>query len=173
MCPRCRHFLPDGRQHWAWRYGESYLNLAPSETPACMEAHRAGAVRPHVSLMPDGGRWAAREGESRNPCMYGHEESDSFIVPKSLANKGGDNKPPAESREGRSGLLKNTKQDDMPRTQSRIKARAPRNGGGVAKGMFHGLQRVRKVARQGRDIQFNGLMHHITPETLKGSYGRA
>lgn len=127
-------------------------------------------MRPHDSLLPDGGRWAVWEGESRNPYMDGCEESDSFIVPGNPLNKSGDNKPQAETGEERSEPMENTEQDGMRRTRSRTKAQGCCKSAAAVKGMSPGLLRVRKVASEDKDIRFTALLHHITPETLKKSY---
>ena len=109
--------------------------------------------------------------------MHGHEKSDSFIVPRNLLNKCGDNKPQAEMGEGRNGLMENMKQTDIHRTPSRTKTRgcgcAAVSGermSSPAKGMSPGLLRVRKAAMEDKQIRFTALLHHITPETLKRSY---
>jgi len=127
-------------------------------------------VRPHNPLLPDGGRWAIQEGGSRNLYVDGCEESDSFIVPENSLNKSGDNKPQAETREGRSGPMENMEQDGMRRTRSRTKAQSCRRSVAAVKGMSPGLLRVRKAAKEDKDTRFTALLHHITPETLEKSY---
>jgi group II intron reverse transcriptase/maturase len=102
--------------------------------------------------------------------VYGHEKSDSFIVPESPSNKCGDNKPQAEMGEGRNGPMENMEQNGICRTQSRTKARGCSGSSKSAKEMSHGLLRVRKVAKEDKNTRFTALMHHITPETLKESY---
>jgi group II intron reverse transcriptase/maturase len=118
--------------------------------------------------METGGRYG--KVNSRKPYMHGHEESDSFIVPKNPSNKCGDNKPHAEVGEGRRGLMENMEQNGMRRAQSRTKAQSLRNSGAAVKGMSLGLLRVRKVARADKHTRFTSLLHHITPETLRKSY---
>ena len=102
--------------------------------------------------------------------MYGHEESDSLIVPENPLNKCGDNKPYAEVGEERRGLVENMEQNGMRRAQHRTKAQGLRCGGAAVKGMSPGLLRVREVARADKDTRFTTLLHHITPETLVRSY---
>jgi group II intron reverse transcriptase/maturase len=102
--------------------------------------------------------------------MYGHKKSDTFIVPKNLSNKRGDNKLQAETGEGRSVLMENMEQSGMRRTQGRTKAQGCRKSEAAVKGMSPGLLRVRKVAEEGKSTQFTALLHHITPEALRESY---
>jgi group II intron reverse transcriptase/maturase len=109
--------------------------------------------------------------------MYGHEESDSLIVPENPLNKSGDNKPQAETEEGRGGPMENMEQNGIPRTPSRMKAQgcgctavSDKRMSSPAKGMSPGLQRVRKAAMVDKDTLFTALLHHITPETLRQSY---
>ena len=109
--------------------------------------------------------------------MHGHEKSDSFIVPRNLLNKCGDDKPQAEMGEGRNGLMENMEQIDMHRTPSRMKTRgcgcaavSEKRMSSPAKGMSPGLLRVRKAAMEDKQIRFTALLHHITPETLRTSY---
>jgi group II intron reverse transcriptase/maturase len=102
--------------------------------------------------------------------MYGHKKSDSFIVPESSLNKCSDNKLYAEAEEEREGLVENMEQNGMRRAQCRTKAQSPRSSGADAKGMSHGLLRVRKVAKADKNTRFISLLHHITPDTLRKSY---
>jgi group II intron reverse transcriptase/maturase len=98
--------------------------------------------------------------------MYGHEESDSFIVSVNLSNKSCTNKPLAETGERRNEPMENMKQNGVPRTRSRTNAQGCRSSAVTTKRMSPGLLRVRKVAKDGKSIRFTALMHHITPETL-------
>lgn len=102
--------------------------------------------------------------------MYGHEKSDSFIVPKSPSNKCGDNKPQAELEEGRDEPMENTKQNSILRTQCRTNAQGCSSSTVPTKRMSPGLLRVRKVAREDKNTRFTALLHHITPESLGRSY---
>jgi group II intron reverse transcriptase/maturase len=98
------------------------------------------------------------------------EESDSLIVPKKPLNKCGDNKPQAETVEGRRELVENTKQDGMRRTQSRIKAQGCDKVAAAVKGVSPALRRVRKVAEEDTSTRFTALLHHITIDALRESY---
>jgi len=102
--------------------------------------------------------------------MHDCEKSDLVIVPKKLLNKCGDNKPQAETVEGRTGLMENMKQDVMCRTQSRTKAQCCGKAVTSAKDMSIGLQRVREVAVKDKSTRFTALLHHITGAMLGESY---
>ena len=66
--------------------------------------------------------------------------------------------------------MENMEQNGMRRTPSRTNAQGRRGCGVTAKGMSPGLLRVRKAAMEDRNTRFTALLHHITPETLRGSY---
>ena len=36
---------------------------------------------------------------------------------------------------------------------------------------MNGLDRIREAAERDRDLRFTNLMHHLTAELLRGSYG--
>jgi group II intron reverse transcriptase/maturase len=63
--------------------------------------------------------------------------------------------------------MENTKQDNMPRTQSRKEERGTTP---IAHGMSHGVQRVRKVAKQDKNTKFTALLHHVNVDSLRASY---
>ncbi len=65
--------------------------------------------------------------------------------------------PSAELVEGRGPTEENAPQAPLDRTQRR----APRS---------RGLLGVREAARRDRTMQFNNLLHHVTPELLKASF---
>jgi group II intron reverse transcriptase/maturase len=83
-------------------------------------------------------------------------ESDSPIVPKKPANKGGV-PPSAESVEGR-GL---TEENAEPLLLDRTQGRKPRS---------RGLLGVREAAQRDRKMRFNNLLRHLTPELLTASF---
>jgi RNA-directed DNA polymerase len=101
---------------------------------------------------PDGPRG---EGMSRTPPMNDRGKSDSPIVPEKPPNKACSHA--AEALEGR-GLAKgNAGQDATRRTQRRGSVSA-------------GLDRVREVANQDKDVRFTALLHHVTLDRLKAAY---
>jgi len=119
------------------------------ETPATsaspMEADRSEKVRCHTS------------------DMYVAGESDSSIVPRKPANKGGVPLP-AESAEGRGLTEENTGQPLLDRTQRRNVDGTP------FVPRSRGLLGVREAARKDKKLRFTSLLHHITPELLRTSF---
>jgi hypothetical protein len=80
-------------------------------------------------------------------------ESDSGVVPTKVPNNGP--RGSAEGPEGRPLIEENNGQPNPSRTQSReIGSR--------------GLDGVREAARKDQGLQFNALLHHVTPEQLWG-----
>jgi len=83
-------------------------------------------------------------------------ESDSSIVPEKPANK--DSVPLlAESVEGRELTKENAEPLLLDRTQRRVFR-------------SRGLLGVREAARRDKKMQFNNLLHHVTPELLEASF---
>jgi RNA-directed DNA polymerase len=83
-------------------------------------------------------------------------KSDRPIVPEKSSNKV--DSSAAEGVEG-SGLAEgNVAQQNALRTQSRIK------------GAPSALDRVRRVAKQDKEVRFTALLHHITPECLRVAF---
>jgi len=64
----------------------------------------------------------------------------------------------AESAEGRPLIKENTLQPHTPPTQS---------GAGVSQG----LAGVRKAAREHKEMKFTALLHHVTVDLLRHSFG--
>lgn len=95
------------------------------------------------------------EGASRTRSVCVYEKSDTAIVPKNVANKGGI--PSAEQREGRAVLKWNSQSPAAIRTQNR----------GVAS---TGLLAVRRSVQRRKDLTFTALMHHIDDVLLRQSY---
>ena len=73
----------------------------------------------------------------------------------SLSNK--DGHPSAEGEEGRPLIKENTLQPSMHSTQSEER-------------MTQGLERVRKAAREHKEMRFTALLHHMTAHLLRESF---
>jgi RNA-directed DNA polymerase len=87
--------------------------------------------------------------------MNGHEKSDPAIVAVKPTNKA--EPSAAEPVEPRAGTEGNADQDGTPRTPSR-------------EGMSHGLERVRKTARERKKERFTALLHHIDVAALEKAF---
>ncbi len=87
--------------------------------------------------------------------MHGHEKSDRPVVPVSPSNKAGF--PAAEAVEG-SGLGK----------ENAVNATRPGLRAGVS--VPSALDRVRRLARQGKDARFTALLHHVDVDRLRAAY---
>ena len=111
------------------------------ETPAASASREADRSEKAKSLKSD---------------MHAVGESDSSIVPKKPANNDGV-PPSAESVEGRGLTEENAEQSLLDRTQRR----KPRS---------RGLFGVREAAQRDKTMQFNNLLHHLTPELLRASF---
>ena len=105
----------------------------------------------------------SEQARCRTTDMHVAGKSDSSIVPKKPANKGG--LPlPAELAEGRELTKENIEQSLLVRTQSRNtdgKPFVPRS---------RGLFGVRAAAQKDKKLRFTSLLHHITPELLRASF---
>jgi RNA-directed DNA polymerase len=88
--------------------------------------------------------------------MHGHEKSDPSVVAMKSTNEGGC--PPEELAEPREGAEGNTIEHDTRRTPSR-------------ESVSHGLDRVRRTAKERRQERFTALLHHIDTEMLRSAYG--
>jgi hypothetical protein len=95
------------------------------------------------------------EGDSRTARMHVTEGSDSGIVPMNHSNQ--DGKPLTESEEGRPLIKENTHQSGTHPTQSGAR-------------VSQGLAGVRKAAREGKEIKFTALLHHLTVDLLRESF---
>jgi hypothetical protein len=111
--------------------------------------------RPRRRLPPTSGRTAG-EGLGRKARTNVAEESDSGIVPMSHSNK--IEQSMAESGEGRPLIKENIHQSSTCPTQS---------GAGVSQG----LAGVRKAAREHKERKFTALLHHVTIDLLRSSFG--
>jgi len=87
--------------------------------------------------------------------MNGHEESDPNIVAVKPVNKA--ERSVAELVERRAGTKGNAEQGGTLRTPSR-------------EGASHGLDRVRKTAREKKKEKFTALLHHITVDALEQAF---
>ncbi len=90
-----------------------------------------------------------------NPGAYAAEKSDTGIVPKKEPNKTG--QPVAEVLEGRPGTEGNSEKTTANCTQGQGEA-------------LSGLDRIREAAGKDKNLRFNNLLHHITPEILQEAY---
>jgi group II intron reverse transcriptase/maturase len=92
--------------------------------------------------------------------MNGTEKSDRAVVPMNQPNKGGllARGSTAEDGEGRARIEENIGQAHTFPTRS------------GNKGVSQGLAGVRKAAKQRKGERFTALLHHLTPELLRGSF---
>jgi len=88
--------------------------------------------------------------------MHGHEKSDPSIVAVKPVNDGG--QPPAELVEPREGTEGNTIEPPTHRTQGRTS-------------VSHGLDRVRRAAKERKGEPFTALLHHVDVGLLRSAYG--
>lgn len=88
--------------------------------------------------------------------MHGSGESNSGVVLTKHPNKSG--RPLAEGVEGRPLTKENTDQPNSCRTQSRESGSS-------------GLAGVREAARRDGKLKFTALLHHVTIDLLRDSYG--
>ena len=96
------------------------------------------------------------EGQGRNPAMNDREKSDRPDVPTKAPNKATE---AAEELEGRGWTKENADRQNARRTQGRASATSA-------------LDRVRRVARGDRTVQFTALLHHVNHERLEAAYRR-
>lgn len=99
-----------------------------------------------------------RKAKRRNLVIYADEKSDTPIVPGKLANKERPVGRSAESVEERGVTKGNVSKPPTSRTQSR------------EHDVSMGLDRIRRVARQDKNVRFTSLLHHITPDLLEQSF---
>src|ERR671924_953464 len=88
--------------------------------------------------------------------MHGHGKSDRPVVPAKPPNKPA--RAGAEAVEGR-GLGEGNA------------AGKTRPGHRAGVGAPSALDRVRRVARQDRDVRFTALLHHVDVDRLRAAYG--
>jgi RNA-directed DNA polymerase len=87
--------------------------------------------------------------------MHGHEKSDRLVVPASPLNKA--DSSAAEAGEG-SGLGKENATSK------------PRPGPRAGLSVPDALGRVRRVAKQDKDVRFTALLHHVDVDRLRAAY---
>ena len=104
---------------------------------------------------PTGSRTAG-EGSGRTTRMYVAEEADSGIVPMSHSNK--IEQSMAESEEARPLIKENIHRSSTRPTQSGAR-------------VSQGLAGVRKAAREHKEMKFTALLHHVTVDLLRDSFG--
>ncbi|KEQ17206.1 DNA polymerase [Endozoicomonas numazuensis] len=92
---------------------------------------------------------------------YASRESDSFIVVRKLANKVQVNTPDHGGAGGAKGTNRQKERDKPIQTVTQS-----------AEGWTTGLSRLHTAAKRDRSLQFNNLLHHITPELLVKAYHR-
>jgi hypothetical protein len=98
----------------------------------------------------------AGEGLGRNTRMNVAEESDSGVLPMNHSNKV--EQSMAESDEGRPLIKENIHQSSTRPTQSGAR-------------VSQGLAGVRKAARENKEMKFTALLHHVTFDLLRSSFG--
>jgi len=98
----------------------------------------------------------AGEGLGRNTRMNVAEESDSGVLPMNHSNKV--EQSMAESEEGRPLIKENIHQSSTRPTQSGAR-------------VSQGLAGVRKAARENKEMKFTALLHHVTFDLLRSSFG--
>ena len=87
---------------------------------------------------------------------HGQGKSDGPIVPGKFPNKPAS--AGAEGVEGRGPAKRNLREQPMHRTQGRER-------------MQQALTRIRRAAKQDKNMRFTALMHHIyNPDTLREAY---
>ncbi|MFM9964337.1 MAG: hypothetical protein ACKV2Q_24305 [Planctomycetaceae bacterium] len=143
-------------------HGEFDVAPTESETTRMIENFPHGSREaPETSTaraVPCVAREADRSEKARghNPDTHVSGESDSSLVPEKPANK--DGVPlSAESVEGRGLTKENVKQlllNWTPRQKRRSR----------------GLLGVREAAQRDKQMRFNNLLHHVTPDLLRASF---
>jgi RNA-directed DNA polymerase len=80
----------------------------------------------------------------------------------------------AESMEGRSLTEENAEQSPLDRTQSRmLDGKSPElTPGEPSAARSRGLLGVREAARRDKTLKFTSLLHHLTPQLLRASFGQ-
>lgn len=135
---------------------ESLAGPAQSETLCtCGNSSNGNREIPEIPSL-DGGDGRLEKAGGHNSDMYVSGKSDGRIVSEKSPNKSRDDLL-AEGMERRRPTKGNAEQPATIRTRSR-------------KIVSTGLQRVREVARKGKDVRFTALLHHVTPELLEESF---
>ncbi len=143
--------------------GKSDVTPTEPETTGTVEnlSHGSREAPATSAFSMDADRLEKAQCHKSNAHVAG--ESDSPIVPKKPANKGGVPLP-AESAEGRGLTKENTGQlllDWMQRQNADGSPFVPRS---------RGLLGVREAARKDGKLKFTSLLHHLTPELPRASF---
>jgi len=128
---------------------------------ACTETSWIGTGRPQDPAPASDGE-AQRVVKAARPktTMHGSGESEQAVVAENPPNEG----PrllawrPEEVGEPRACAKRNSRQQNIPRTQSRTH------------GVSSALQRVRQRAKQDKKARFTALFHHLNCESLRASF---
>lgn len=132
----------------------------PSVDPAQSQTLRMRGNSSHgnreIPTAPAGDGAAGRPEKvvDRTSGMHATGKSDGRVVPGKPPNKG---RRPAEAVEERRPTEGNMVQAPAPSTQSET-------------GASRGLERVRQVARQDKQVRFTALLHHVTVDRLRDSF---
>lgn len=147
MCEAEGHNMGDGKR-------EPFMNPAQSETPGMPgNFMRENRETPLVSgSRPD----RLEKATSHKTSRHAGGESDEQVVPAKRSNNG--EQSLAESVEGSCSTKGNTEETYTNRTQGRDH-------------VSQGLGGVREAARRDKKQKFTALLHHVTVELLRDSYG--
>jgi RNA-directed DNA polymerase len=150
------------RQQRPHRQGEVGASAAESKTLSMRgNSKRENRESPAVSESFDADRSANALGGTADVHVAG--QSDGSVVPTKLANNEGA-EPSAESAEERDPTQRNTEQDALDRTQSRVLRRSS------------GLSGVREAARRPismgarSQLKFTALLHHVDEDCLTEAF---
>lgn len=116
---------------------------------------RENRESPAISASLDAERSANALGGTADRRVAG--QSDGSVVPTKPTNNEGA-EPSAESAKERDPTKRNTAQDALHRTQSRVLRRP---------GGLHG---VREAARKGSQLKFTALLHHVDEDCLTEAF---
>jgi group II intron reverse transcriptase/maturase len=118
---------------------------SPAASNSSMELDRSGKARGH------------------NPDVYATGKSDKLVVPGKSANLGGV-PPSSELMEERSLTNEKAEHKPLDRTQNR------ETDGKPFRPRSRGLLGIREAAQKDKNLKFNNLFSHITPELLRASF---
>src|SRR5215475_14473470 len=114
---------------------------------------RTGRPRRHLWSNQTKGR--REKAQAVRPARTSPRSSHDGIVPMNHSNK--DERPLAESEEGRPSIKENACQPHTYPTQS-------------GKGVSQGLAGVRQAARENKEMKCTALLHHLTVDLLRESF---
>jgi len=134
---------------------EPNIDPAQSKTPSMPgNSMRENRETPLVSGSSPPDR--LEKAKSDKTSMNASGESDERVVPAKHSNK--EEQSSAESVEGSRSTKGNTEEDHTQRTQGQGR-------------VSQGLGGVREAARKDRKQKFTALLHHVTVDLLRESYG--